>query len=168
MGQSNDAKYLTSLKKRYKKASKKERGKILDEYVQTTGYHRKHAIAVLSRQRTRKPRPIRHPRSAIYLVEDARALETLGDVFDGINSQLLRVALDNELESLYESGFLYVSPACYKRLKHISPATMDRLCAQYGGRPVGRKSRSRTARLSPRRSQAGHVAQRSDSNSYLG
>jgi len=144
MRQSDDAKYLASLKKRYKKASKKERGKILDEYVQTTGYHRKHAIAVLSGQRTRTPRPIRHPRSAIYLVEDARALETLGDVFDGINSKLLRVALDNELDPLYESGFLHVSPACYERLKHISPATMDRLRAQYGGRPVGRKSRSRT------------------------
>jgi hypothetical protein len=70
-------------------------------------------------------------------------LERLGDVFDGINSKLLRVALDNELDPLYESGFLHVSPACYERLKHISPATMDRLCAQYGGRPVGRKSRSR-------------------------
>ena len=89
MSQSEDAKYLASLKKRYKKASKKERSKILDEYVETTGYHRKHAIAVLSGQRTRKPRPIRRPRSAIYLMEDARALERLGDVFDGINSKLL-------------------------------------------------------------------------------
>jgi hypothetical protein len=137
MRRSDDAKYLASLKKRYKKASKKECGKILDEYVQTTGYHRKHAMAVLSGQRTRAPRPISHPRSAIYLMEDARALERLGDVFDGIHSKLLRVALDNELDSLYESGFLHVSPACYERLKHISPATMDRLRAQYGGRPVG-------------------------------
>ena len=45
MSQSEDAKYLTSLKKRCKKASKKERGKILDEYVEITGYHRKHASA---------------------------------------------------------------------------------------------------------------------------
>ena len=52
MSQSDDAKYLASLKKRYKRATKKERGKILDEYVQTTGYHRKHAIAVLSGKRT--------------------------------------------------------------------------------------------------------------------
>jgi hypothetical protein len=37
---SSKDKYLDSLKKRYAKASKKERGQILDEYVQTTGYHR--------------------------------------------------------------------------------------------------------------------------------
>ena len=144
MSQSEDAKYLASLKKRYKRASKKERSKILDEYVETTGYHRKHAIAVLSGQRTRKPRPIRRPRSAVYQMEDARALERLGEVFDGINSKLLRVALDNELESLYQRGFLQVSRACYERLKRISPASMDRLRAQHGSRPVGRKSRSRT------------------------
>ena len=144
MSQSDDAKYLASLKKRYKKASKKARSKILDEYVQTTGHHRKHAIAVLSGKRIRVQRPIRRPRSVIYGAEDARALETLGDVFDGINSKLLRVALDNELEPLYQNGFLHVSPACHERLKHISPATMDRLRAQHGRRPVGRKSRSRT------------------------
>jgi hypothetical protein len=144
MSQSDDAQYLASLKKRYKKASKKARSKILDEYVQTTGHHRKHAIAVLSGKRIRVQRPIRRPRSVIYGAEDARALETLGDVFDGINSKLLRVALDNELEPLYQNGFLHVSPACHERLKHISPATMDRLRAQHGRRPVGRKSRSRT------------------------
>jgi hypothetical protein len=43
-------KYLDSLKKRYAQARKKGRGKILDECVQTTGYHRKHAIAILSGQ----------------------------------------------------------------------------------------------------------------------
>jgi hypothetical protein len=144
MSQSDDARYLASLKKRYTRASKKARSKILDEYAQTTGHHRKHAIAVLSGKRTRVQRPIRRPRSVIYGAEDARALETLGDVFDGINSKLLRVALDNELEPLYQNGFLHVSPACYERLKHISPATMDRLRAQHGSRPVGRKSRSRT------------------------
>ena len=45
MNQSEDAKYLASLKKRCKKASKKERGKILDGYVEITGYHRKYASA---------------------------------------------------------------------------------------------------------------------------
>jgi hypothetical protein len=33
--------------KRYRKACKKERGKILDKFVDTTSYHRKHAIALL-------------------------------------------------------------------------------------------------------------------------
>ena len=144
MSQSEDAKYLAALKKRYKKARKKERGKILDEYVKTTGHHRKYAIAVLSGKRVRVTRPIHRPRGTLYTVEDARALETLSDVFDGINSKLLRGAMDNELEHLYKSGFLRVSPACYKRLKQISPATIDRLRFRYGRHPVGRQARGRT------------------------
>ena len=144
MSQSEDAKYLAALKKRYKKAGKKERGKILDEYVQTTGHHRKYAIAVLSGKRVRAARPIHRPRGTLYTAEDARALETLSDVFDGINSKLLRGAMDNELEHLYKSGFLRVSPACYKRLKQISPATVDRLRFRYGRHPVGRQARGRT------------------------
>ena len=85
MSQSEDAKYLAALKKRYKKAGKNERGKIPDEYIQTTGHHRKYAIAVLSGKRVRVARPIHRPRGTLYTVEDARVLETLSDVFDGIN-----------------------------------------------------------------------------------
>jgi hypothetical protein len=139
-----DLEYLKSLKKRYAKATKKERGKILDEYVKTTRCHRKHAIAVLSGKRQRAKRPIRRPRSSLYTAEDARALEILRDLFDGINSKLLRAAMDECLQPLYESGYLQISPACYERLRHISPASMDRLRFRYGRRPVGRHSRSRT------------------------
>ena len=35
---------------RYQKASKKEKGKILDEFVQSTGYQRCYASSLLSRQ----------------------------------------------------------------------------------------------------------------------
>jgi hypothetical protein len=139
-----DDKYLAALKKRYAKATKKERGKILDEYVKTTGCHRKHAIAVLSGKRKRVKRPIRRPRRAIYTAEDARGIEQVSDVFDGINSKLLRVAMDNELEHLYDKGHLDISPECYERLKHVSPATIDRLRAQHGRRGAAAKRRGRT------------------------
>ena len=65
MSQSDDQ-YLDSLRKRYAKASKKERGQILDEYVQTTQYHRKYAILVLSRKRARRAQ------SAPWWVRSAR------------------------------------------------------------------------------------------------
>jgi len=139
-----DREYLESLKKRYAKATKKERGKILDEYVKTTSCHHKHASAVLSGKRQRVKRPIRRPRQTVYTVEDARALEILSDWFDGINSKLLRAVLDACLEPLYVRGDLPISAKCYERLRHISPASMDRLRGRYGCRPVGRRSRSRT------------------------
>ena len=131
MSQSDDQ-YLDSLRKRYAKASKKERGQILDEYVQTTKYHRKYAILVLSRKRTRMVKPAQRPRARVYTAEDARALEKVSDLFDGINAKLLRAALDNELKHLYDSGFLAISRASYARLKRISPATIDRLRQRYG------------------------------------
>jgi hypothetical protein len=48
-----DDKYLGQLQARYRKASRQERSAILDEFVKTTGYHRKHAIAVLNGRRER-------------------------------------------------------------------------------------------------------------------
>ncbi len=139
-----DEKYLNSLRKRYAKATKKQRAQILDEFVATTQYHRKHASAVLTGKRKRAPRPIRRPRNTIYTAEDAYALEQLSDLFDGINSKLLRGAMDQELDHLYTSKFLRISRDGYRRLKRISPASIDRLRARHGGRAGGHKSRSRT------------------------
>jgi hypothetical protein len=48
------------------------------------------------------------------------------------------------LEPLYVRGDLPISAECCERLRHISPASMDRLRGRYGRRPVGRRSRSRT------------------------
>src|SRR5512136_565864 len=124
MNRSNDSKYLDSLKERYAKASKKERGQILDEYVQTTSYHRTYAAAVLSGQVRRAPRPIHRPRHTLYTAEDARALDTISDIFDEINAKLLRAAMDVELDPLVEKGTLKISPECHARLKRISPASI--------------------------------------------
>jgi hypothetical protein len=143
VSQPNDE-YLVSLKKRYAKATKKERGKILDEYVKTTACHRKHASAVLSGKRKRVKRPIRRPRRTTYTAEDARAIEEISGIFDGINSKLLRVAMDNELAHLYENGQVAMSPDSYERLKHISAATMDRLRARHGRRGAAARRRGRT------------------------
>jgi len=57
---------LHVLRARYRRARKKERSAILDEYVRTTGCHCKHAIAVLRGKRKRGERPIRRPRRARY------------------------------------------------------------------------------------------------------
>ncbi len=139
-----DEKYLNSLRKRYAKATEKQRAQMLDEFVATTGYHRKHASAVLTGKRKRAPRPIRRPRQTIYTAEDAQALDQVSDLFDGINAKLLRAALDQELDQLYKRKFLRISRDCYRRLKRISPASIDRLRARHGGRAAGRPSRSRT------------------------
>jgi hypothetical protein len=130
MSQRDDT-YLKQLQARYRRASKKEKTVILDEYVKTTGYHRKHAIAVLNGQRKRVRGPIRRPRRAQYGIEEANALATLADLFDNICSKRLRAAMDVELPRLYQAGVLRISPTCYENLLRVSPATMDRLRTRY-------------------------------------
>lgn len=121
--------YLEKLRERYAQATKKERSQILDEFVATSGYHRKHAIALLRGQRRHRDgtKPIRRPRARFYTDEDQRAVLWLAELFDQINSKRLRAALDRELASLRAQGHLRVSRRCFQHLQRISPATLDRI-----------------------------------------
>jgi hypothetical protein len=121
--------FLNKLRERYQRATKKQRGRILDEFVETTGYHRKHAIALLRSERHHRDPKVRlhRVRPRIYLEEDQEALLWLAGLFDQIGSKRLRAALDVELPALRDAQYLRVSTACYQRLLKISPATMDRL-----------------------------------------
>ncbi len=134
-----DDTYLKQLQARYRKASKQEKTVILDEYVKTTGYHRKHASAVLNGRRERVKGPVRRPRRTLYGVEEANALATLADLFDDICSKRLRAALDVELPRLYQAGVLSMSATCYEKLLKVSPATMDRLRARYRSHRGGQR-----------------------------
>lgn len=118
--------YLDRLRERYRKATKKDRGRILDEFVATTKCHRKHAIALLRGKRRHRnaKAPLRRIRRRIYLAEDKRAVLWLAELFDAIGSKRLRAAMDVELDHL--RCHLDVSRACFKPLKQISASTMDR------------------------------------------
>ncbi len=124
------SKYLTQLRKRYAKATKKQRTAILNELVATSNYHRKHASALLAgkRQWRTGAHPIRRPRHVFYTAEDQRAVFWLLELFDDIGSKRLRAAMNNELVTLRRKGHLQVSRQCYRHLQHVSPSTMDRWC----------------------------------------
>lgn len=134
-----DAKYLELLRTRYATASKKEKGLILDEFVKTTGYGRKYAIALLTGRQDYVKHVVRRPRSTKYGEGLIPHLLFLRDLFNGIGSKLLRAAMDGELPRLYETGAFQVSSETYEKLMQISPATMDRLLA-------GRKAQTRKSR----------------------
>jgi hypothetical protein len=122
------AKFLARLQKRYAKASKKQRMAMLDEFVATTGYHRKHASALLAGQRQwRDPAYVIHRvRAAFYTDEDRQTVLWLVELFDDIGSKRLRIAMDNELPNLRRNKHLKVSRTCYQHLQQVSPSTMDR------------------------------------------
>jgi hypothetical protein len=48
--------YLAQMQVRYLKATKREKGTLLDEVVAVTGYHRRHAVRVLRHRRFPDPK----------------------------------------------------------------------------------------------------------------
>jgi transposase InsO family protein len=142
-----DDKYLKQLQVRYRKASKKERSVILDEFVKTTGYHRKYAIGVLNGRRRRVSSPIRRSRRKTYGPDVGDALVILADLFDNICSKRLRAALDVELPRLYATGVLQVGHECYKKLLVVSPSTMDRLRSERQRLPGKRRGYTKPGTL---------------------
>jgi len=135
------AAYLRSLKHRYRQANRTERGAILDEFVRTSGYHRKYAIAILRGRRLPHRGPIRRPRARTYQAEDRAAVLQLADWFDEISSRRLRAALEVTLPDLRAQGHLQVSEACFARLQAISVSTLERIRAV--ARPGRRPGRGR-------------------------
>ncbi len=128
--------YLRSLQTRYARASKLEKGVILDEFTRTTGCHRNYAMRLLAVDYQYAARPIRHPRARYYTAEDAAALEHLSDLLDGMCSKLLKAEIPLVLPQLQSDGTLQISETCAQHLLEMSPATMDRLLGQR--RPRGK------------------------------
>ena len=56
MGKLSMELYLVSLSKRYRTANKHEKGKILNELCESSGFHKKHAIRLLNSYNLKKPR----------------------------------------------------------------------------------------------------------------
>lgn len=135
--------YIEQLLLRYKRATKKERIVILDEFTKTTGYHRKSAIRILRKRYVYVNKPIKHPRRKTYGMADAIILAKVCDLLSWINSKRIRPQIGVAIDSLVEEKKLVCSPVLREKLVRISPSTIDRLLKKYKKRPVG-KGRSYT------------------------
>jgi hypothetical protein len=118
--------YLRTLLERYLRARKRQKGSILDEFCRNTGQNRKYVIRKISRLASMEPRPPRK-RAPHYGQETARALETLWKMFDYPCGQRLRPLIETEMERLLRLRELRVSARTAKKLRSVSPATIDRL-----------------------------------------
>ncbi len=127
--------YLNQLKKRYKKAAKTQKKIILDEFTQTTGYHRKHAIDLLTEKYKPNLKKNIHRPHKIYTKEDADILEQICDLLGWISSKRMKPTIRLALDGLIKAGKVTISKEGYKRLVKISPATIDRLLGKYHKRP---------------------------------
>lgn len=117
------------LKLQYRKAGKKDKGRILDQLVELTGYHR-HYAALRLRQPwiKRKQRPVlKLSRPRIYDREVFLALRKIWVIYDGICSKRFIPILPEAVRKLEECGELTLPPEIKTKLLTLSPATMDRM-----------------------------------------
>jgi len=117
---------LSVVAPRYRKADREEKSRILDEFVESTGYGRKHALALLNHPPPKRPSPVRRrPRRYTRAVSDA--LVKVWNAADQICSKRLIPFLPDFIEALERHGELRLEEEIRSRLLSISPASADRL-----------------------------------------
>lgn len=117
-------KYLRMMQKRYRQATRKERGQLLDEMECMTGLNRKTLIRHMKGKIVRKPR--RRQRSKTYGHEVDDALRVISEALDYICAERLTPHLMATAQDLAAHGELELSPGLLERLGRISVATVRR------------------------------------------
>ena len=130
MTQASVAEVVRALRPRYLRARRKDKTRILDEFVALTGYHRKAAIRVL--RNGRKPKEwSRRGRPRVYTPDVKAALLQVWEVCGRICSKRLSLFLPEIVAVLEREGELKVPPDTRRLLVQMSPATIDRLLATH-------------------------------------
>jgi hypothetical protein len=119
--------YMKTLRERYLKASKKEKGKILDEYCRNTGQERKYSIKKFRYKAGLKDEKAeRKARKETYDGAVKAPLALIWEIFDRPCGQRLKPILSQELDRLRKLGEVSCADEVAEKLKRISPSEIDR------------------------------------------
>ena len=130
---------------RYQRASKREKTKILDEFVALTKCHRKHAIRLLTRGTAVLPNPGPMPRR-VYDEAVREALIVIWEAADRICSKRLQAILPTLVEAMERHGHLNLEPSVRARLLSVSASTIDRLLSPMRNQARGGRKRRASAK----------------------
>jgi hypothetical protein len=115
--------------RRYTRAPKGEKGRMLDELCALTGWTRRHARRALT-ESSRSADPIRRePRPRIYDAEVLEPLRMIWATLNGPAGKRLAPFLAEMVEVLERTGELRVSAEVRAKLCRVSAATIDRALA---------------------------------------
>ena len=134
--------YCARQQDRYREADRAEKGRILDEVVAVTGYHRKSAVRLLS-GRTRKGKGGRVGRPVEYGSDVADAARVVHEGAGGIGARRLQPFVGEMAARLAAFGELEIDPATDVLLRRASAATLERLLAA-AQVPIRRRTHSLT------------------------
>ena len=118
---------LAAIRERYRGSSKKDKSRILDEFIRVTGHYRKHGIRLLaqSREGAKKAGVPRGRR--IYDDAVREAVILIWEASDRICGKRLKAALSHLVDSMERHGHPDLDPEVRSRLLTSSAATLDRL-----------------------------------------
>ncbi len=142
------AELAEAIRLRYRAATVKQKRKILDEFVASTGYHEKSAIRVLNGQPATKGRQTRN-RPSIYDEAARGALIVLWEASDRVCGKRLKALLPILLPALERNGHLKLDEMIRAKIRAMSAATIDRLLR--APRAVTRSKKRRRIEPEPRR-----------------
>lgn len=141
--------YAMALRGRYQAAGKEAKGRMLDEFCQVTGYHRKAAVRLLGAAPTasgQECRSGRRGRPQQYGPAVRAALVQVWEAADRPCGKRLAPFLTDLVPHLERHGELTVPPAVRAQLLTLSAATIDRLLQAHrlgmGRRPFAASSSS--------------------------
>ena len=126
--------YAAAVRGRYLSAGKKEKGRILDEFMRVTGYHRKAAIRVLLKSPKRRAGSRGRPARYGAMVQ---LLRVIWEACDRLCSKRLHPFIPEMVKVLRQHGEQRIDAASEAQLCQMSPSTIDRLLRPWrrvGGR----------------------------------
>jgi hypothetical protein len=125
------------LKERYRKASKKVKGQILDEFCKLCGYNRKYAARKLrsmresrSYKKIKKALPETRGRRRAYGPECTEPLARIWAVMDFACGRRVAAGMDDVLDAMLRCGRIALTSDMEKKLRKMSASTIDRLLAE--------------------------------------
>ncbi len=123
--------YLRRIYERYRTATREVKGRILDEFCEVAGYHRKYATALLRgpRPEPRAPRRKHRPRKPTYTSQAISVLAAIWEASDYPWSVRLKALLPIWLP--WAKKRLAVPAAVEQSLLAISPRQIDRRLAEH-------------------------------------
>jgi hypothetical protein len=142
------AELADAIRVRYRSATGKQKRKILDEFVASTGYHEKSAIRVLNGQAVKEGRQTRN-RPSIYDEAARGALIVLWEASDRVCGKRLKALLPILLPAMERHGHLNLDATIRAKVLAMSAATVDRLLR--APRSVTRSKKRRRIEPEPRR-----------------
>jgi len=135
----------------YQKSSKKDKTQILDQFIAVSGYHRKHAIRLLSGKtgsNSNQSNSCKISRSRrIYDEAVKEALIILWEAADRICSKRLKAVLSSLLDAMERHGHLNIDSEVKKQLLKVSASTIDRLLSPIRNPSQSKRKRRRSKKV---------------------